>query len=145
MKTTLSTSSSDIQAAFGEGLLSRDHIVQVGGEWRLLGGQCAGCKTSMFPISPICHKCWSDRVERVELASRGTLYAYSTVHVGPTPWMLPYTLGYVDLPSDVRVLAHIKAEPASRLAIGAEVEVGIGTVAIVDGVAVEDFVFNVAN
>src|SRR5665213_2686208 len=114
-------STADMQTVFGEGLLSRNHIVQVGAGWRLLGGQCAACNTRMFPLSPICHKCWSDRVERVELPSHGTLYSYSIVHVGPAPWKLPYALGYVDLPGDVRVLAHIHADPPSRLAIGAEV------------------------
>ena len=36
----------------------------------------------------------------------------SVVHVAPKEWKTPYTIGYVDLPNQVRVFAHIGGDPA---------------------------------
>jgi uncharacterized OB-fold protein len=137
--------SAAIASAFDDRLLSRDHVRRVADGWRLVGGRCPACGACAFPKPPICHRCWSESVEAVDLSTRGTLYSYSVVHVGPAPWKLPYVLGYVDLDDDVRVLAHIRAEPPARLAIGAVVDLAVAPVAIVDGREVDDFVFDVAS
>lgn len=72
----------------------------------LIGSRCAACGDTAFPARRVCIDCGGDRLSKVTLPTEGTLYSYSTVRVSaarPTP----YTLGYVDLAGDVRILAHI--------------------------------------
>jgi uncharacterized OB-fold protein len=80
---------------------------------QLLGSRCSTCGTEFFPRRQLCFACGADTVADAELGARGVLYSYSRVEVSssrPTP----YTLGYVDLDSGVRVLADITV-PADRL------------------------------
>lgn len=43
----------------------------------------------------------------VEVGPEGVLYSFSTVHVSSSQ-PVPYTIGYVDFPGDVRVLAKVR-------------------------------------
>ncbi|WP_374580827.1 OB-fold domain-containing protein [Sphingomonas sp. J344] len=43
----------------------------------------------------------------IEVGPEGVLYSFSTVHVSSSQ-PAPYTIGYVDFPGDVRVLAKIR-------------------------------------
>jgi len=124
-------------------MLAGEHVEITTNGPRLIGGRCIDCDTIAFPPPAICHNCWSSSLEPTEIGPRGTLYSYSIVHIGPKPWRIPYALGYVDLPHDVRVLAHIQASDLKRIAIGSEVELGIGEVGVQDGQALHTFVFNV--
>jgi hypothetical protein len=45
--------------------------------------------------------------QRVEIGPEGVLYSFSTVHVSSSQ-PVPYTIGYVDFPGDVRVLARVR-------------------------------------
>ncbi len=45
--------------------------------------------------------------QRVEVGPEGVLYSFSTVHVSSSQ-PVPYTIGYVDFPGDVRVLAKVR-------------------------------------
>lgn len=49
----------------------------------------------------------TDGAQRVEVGPEGVLYSFSTVHVSPSQ-PVPYTIGYVDFPGDVRVLAKVR-------------------------------------
>lgn len=49
----------------------------------------------------------TDGAQRVEVGPQGVLYSFSTVHVSSS-WPVPYTIGYVDFPGDVRVLARVR-------------------------------------
>jgi uncharacterized OB-fold protein len=66
----------------------------------LKGGRCSHCGSQSLPANFICYSCSSTDIEPVEFPTRGTLYSYTTVHT-------PYTLGYVDLESGLRVLGHV--------------------------------------
>jgi uncharacterized OB-fold protein len=93
----------------------------------LVGGRCRNCGVHSFPKAGICSACLSEEIETVDLAREGRLYSYSVVHQAPRGWRVPYALGYVDLPGDIRVLAHLDAEP-SRLRIDMPVRLGVGEV-----------------
>lgn len=45
--------------------------------------------------------------QHVEVGPEGVLYSFSTVHVSSSQ-PVPYTIGYVDFPGDVRVLAKVR-------------------------------------
>lgn len=74
---------------------------------RLLAGHCEGCRITAFPAPAQCPRCLRSPLPPRALPTEGILYSYSVVHVGPSGWPVPYTVGYVDLPGDVRVFAHV--------------------------------------
>lgn len=98
--------------------------VKIDGDGRptLIGCQCADCATRVFPPVALCPECMGDDVAPLALARSGRLYSYSTVHVAPRGWTVPYVAGYVDLPEGVRVFAHVVDVAEERLAMEMEVE-----------------------
>lgn len=54
-----------------------------------------------FPAQP--------QKSRAEVGPVGVLYSYSAVHVSSTR-ATPYTIGYVDFPGNVRVLASVRGD-----------------------------------
>jgi uncharacterized OB-fold protein len=67
----------------------------------------------------------SERLAGEAMPDAGTLYSFTTVHVGRARTDGPFAVGYVDLPNGVRVFAHLTGTPS----IGDRV-----TVALRDGV-----------
>lgn len=103
---------------------ARSAVVESGGAWQLVGSVCGACGAVTFPSRSICHRCLGSDVRTGPVGNAGELYTWSTVHVSSSR-PVPYTLGYVDLPRDLRVLAVIAAEPAS-LRIGQPVRLTVG-------------------
>lgn len=97
------------------------------GRPHLIGGCCKNCGALSFPSAEVCASCLSEEIEVVNLGDEGTLYSYSIVHQAPRGWTTPYALGYVDLPDDVRVLAHIDV-PHAALAVEMPVRLSVGVV-----------------
>ncbi|MCU1513789.1 MAG: putative hydrolase or acyltransferase of alpha/beta superfamily [Microbacteriaceae bacterium] len=75
----------------------------------LAGGRCSQCDAQMFPKAFICFSCMSDQVLDEPLVAEGTLYSFTTIHISPT-FATPYSIGYVDLVSGVRVLGQLAGE-----------------------------------
>lgn len=106
---------------------------------KLAAGKCAACGALSFPKAIVCPACLSDEIATAHLASKGTLYSFATVHQAPKSWIVPYTLGYVDLEDGIRVLAHIEGTPT----IGARVSLGLGRVGTdAKGAALMSYVFD---
>jgi len=101
--------------------LSTEHIAARGDGIRLIGQQCKACGKTLFPRTGICPDCRSEDLQDVELPDEGVLYSWSVVHVAPKPWVTPYVIGYVDLPSNVRVFSHISGD-SERLKVGMTVK-----------------------
>ena len=118
-------------------------LVDAGGpEPRLIAGKCKSCGALSFPNAVVCPACLSEDLETAHLASEGILYSFATVHQAPKTWIVPYTLGYVDLSDGIRVLAHIDGEPR----IGAKVRLGLGRVGTdAQGAALMSYVFTTAD
>jgi uncharacterized OB-fold protein len=72
----------------------------------LRGSSCPECQQVAFPPRHRCSRCYHSPQDKVSLSHEGSLYAFSTVHVSATV-AVPYTLGFVDLPGDVRVLCRL--------------------------------------
>lgn len=102
-------------------------VPDASGTPRLIGGRCGKCQAQSFPRAAVCTNCLSEDIAAVELAEQGTLYSYSIVHQAPKGWTVPYALGYVDLPGDIRVLAHLDA-PADKISIDMPMRLGVGVV-----------------
>ena len=88
----------------------------------LIGSECAGCGMRAFPPVTLCPECMGEDLAPLALGRSGRLYSYSTVHVAPRGWTVPYVAGYVDLPEGVRVFAHVVDAAAERLSMEMEVE-----------------------
>lgn len=94
---------------------------------RLIGGRCRKCNAVSFPRAAVCANCLSEDIETIEVAHEGTLYSYSIVHQAQKGWTVPYALGYVDLPDNVRVLAHLDA-PADKITVNMPMRLSVGVV-----------------
>jgi uncharacterized OB-fold protein len=105
----------------------RDHVRFVDGAPRLLGSRCTSCGEQYFPASPGCTRCCSMQMEPVELGDRGTLWAFTTQGFLPkAPYdggqqadtFKPYGVGYVEMPSGVKVESRLTVGDAERLKVG---------------------------
>jgi uncharacterized protein len=82
-------------------------------EGRFLLQQCKGCGSLRFPPGAICQSCPGGEAKWIEVCDKGTLYALTTVHVGPPPLMRdgPYARAIVDLDEGVRLIAEWHGDP----------------------------------
>ena len=114
-------------------------FTEASGRAVLRGGACESCGIEFFPCYPVCPSCMSEDVSKKPMPTRGTLYAFTRLHVGPPKWRKPLTLGYVDLENGVRVFTHLQGQEFS---FGQAVELAVGVVgANPDGTPISTFVF----
>lgn len=88
------------------------------GEWRLIGSRCPSCGAHFFPARDVCSGCLTEDLERVPLRGQGTLYTYTVVRQSTPGFIVPYLLGYVDLPEGVRVLGVLHGLTENQARIG---------------------------
>jgi len=112
--------------------------VDASGRATLIGGHCADCGVETFPRAPVCSSCMGESIRAQAMPRTGVLYAFSVVHVAAKKWKKPMRIGYVDLKNGARVFTHLEG---ADLAIGDEVEVGVGTVGDDDEGPIRSFVF----
>lgn len=104
-------------------LIAGDAVAQGrDGRPQLIGTSCRACSARVFPPVPVCPECLSEDLDRLGLSRQGTLYSFSTVHVAPRGWLVPYVAGYVDLPEGVRVFAHVVGAAPDTLSMDMQVE-----------------------
>ena len=99
----------------------------------LLASRCLVCGNHMFPVQDGCPRCTSSESEVVELGSRGTLWAWTVQGFPPKapPFLgdttaegfVPFGVGYVELPGQLKVEARLTEVDPERLEIGMEMEV----------------------
>lgn len=123
------------QVPVGEGIFTwpSDHP-------RLLGTRCRTCGTHTFPVQDGCPRCMSTDGEVVELATRGTLWAWTIQGFPPKapPYVgdaepgrfRTYGVGYVELPGQVKVETRLTEADPDRLRIGMEMELVIEAIAV---------------
>jgi uncharacterized OB-fold protein len=103
-------------------------VIPEGGEKPyLVAYRCEKCGMLYFPKVNICLNCFSEDFAKQPLSGKGKVYSY-TIQYTPQPGLkAPLTVGYIDLPEDLRVLAQIIAEP-EQMKIGMDVEVTVGEI-----------------
>lgn len=95
---------------------------------RLMAGRCSNCGKIAFPRRAVCDRCAAvGDPDPTPLAPVGVLYSFSEIHVAPAGFPVPYAIGYVDFPEDVRVLGQIEGT-ATELAVGDAMDVTVGVI-----------------
>ncbi|MGF6573659.1 putative OB-fold protein [Paraburkholderia sp. GAS333] len=93
------------------------------GDVLLRGSQSRSSGSKAFPAREVCMETGARDMEPMLFGPYGTLYSFSTVRVSSTR-ATPYTIGYVDFPNGVRVLANLDPSlDPSALACDTPVEV----------------------
>jgi len=100
---------------------------------QLIGSRCAQCGIITFPTQGSCPRCASTEMEDKLLSKRGTLWAWTTQGFPPPPPysgpsgkdFVPFGVGFVELPGEVRVEAHLTESDPAKLQQGMEVELAI--------------------
>ena len=107
-----------------------------GGAPALIGGRCDDCGTISFPLAPGCPRCSSASVSSMALATRGTLWTWTSQEFQPVapPYIgpgsdgtdfAPYFVGYVELPGELRVETRLTGLGNRTPQIGEEMELVI--------------------
>jgi uncharacterized OB-fold protein len=100
-------------------------------EPQLIGSRCTSCQIITFPGQGSCPRCASTEMTEHLLSRRGRLWAWTTQafppptppYAGPTGAdFVPYGVGYVELPDEVRVETRLTESDPSALRIGMEME-----------------------
>jgi len=102
---------------------------------RLIGSRCRPCGVVTFPRQDSCPRCTSLDVEEHRLAARGSLWSWTIQCFRPKspPYagtespeeFVPYGVGYVDLPGEVRVEARLTESDPDRLRIDMPMELTV--------------------
>lgn len=107
----------------------------------LLGCQCRLCGTRFFPKGVLCLNCQGDNLEEIRLSRRGKLYSYATAQMPSAHFKPPYSVGYIDLPEDIRVFAPLRDDNERPFEIGMEMELVIEGLWEEDGKTIMGFRF----
>jgi uncharacterized OB-fold protein len=108
--------------AVADGIFTFDN-----GQPTLLGSRCTNCGNHMFPRQSGCPKCMNNESDDIELATSGTLWSWtvqafppkSPPYLGPTgEQFVPYGVGYVELPGQLRIEARLTESDPAKLVIG---------------------------
>lgn len=91
---------------------------------RFLTTRCTACRKPSFPPKPFCPHCWSEPVEWIELAPRGTVYSSTVMHAVPAYFRheVPYRVGIVDLDDGLRIATRLLGVEEG-FAVGARAEI----------------------
>src|SRR5262245_22939112 len=100
-------------------------------EPRLIGSRCRACGIITFPSQASCPRCARADMAEHLLSRRGRLWAWTTQHFPPPspPYagpqgeaFVPFGVGYVELPGEVKVVTRLTETDPERLAPGVEME-----------------------
>ncbi|MFN8034805.1 MAG: OB-fold domain-containing protein [Acidimicrobiia bacterium] len=100
-------------------------------EPRLIGSRCRECGIVTFPSQDSCPRCASIDMTEELLSRRGRLWAWTTQnfpppsppYAGPTgEAFVPFGVGYVELPGEVKVEARLTESDPDVLVQGMEME-----------------------
>ena len=86
----------------------REGLFTKGIEGDLVGFGCKSCNHILPPLSAVCHYCYGEDLEKLPLSRVGKLYSYTIVYQPHKYFKVPYAIGYIDLPEDIRIFSPLK-------------------------------------
>ena len=93
----------------------------------LFGNRCSACSEIFFPAHEGCTRCGGIEFEDCELGNAGTLWSWTIQGFMPKPpfdgnagdkEFVPYGVGYVEMPSGIKVESRIRETNPAVLRIG---------------------------
>jgi len=92
--------------------------------YRYEAARCTRCGQAFFPPRAVCRHCRGREFEKTTLAGEGILETFTVIRVAPSGFVdqVPYAVGIVSLPGDVKVTAQIVDGDPEALAIGDRVK-----------------------
>ncbi|WP_187276407.1 Zn-ribbon domain-containing OB-fold protein [Parahaliea maris] len=106
----------------------------------LLGSRCTACGEHFFPVQKGCANCSSDDLQTVDLGSRGTLWTWTVQRFAPKPPYLgdpnsfeAYGVGYVEMPSGVKVESRLLGLGEDDWTIGMAMQLELEPVVVQGG------------
>ena len=89
--------------------------------------RCSDCGTLRYPVSPVCFKCLSDKVDWEQLSGKGTLGTWIVVEqaTGNPAWQedVPYVVALVNLAEGPRPTTNVAGIDPDKLKYGMPLEV----------------------
>jgi uncharacterized OB-fold protein len=107
----------------GRSLKATEVVADTHGNLSLNASTCKDCGLNVFPPSLVCPECLSYNQQSLTLSGRGKLYSYTQIHVAPPNWVVPYIIGYVDLPEGVRLFGKVDVDSTETLRTDMPVDV----------------------
>ena len=102
---------------------------------QMMGSKCLSCGEVFLPPRPICSKCLQAEMEWVEIEGKGTLSAFTIIHIAPTAMIeagygreKPYCSGIVQLDGGPAISAQIlgvDVDDPTSIKIGTRLELEI--------------------
>jgi uncharacterized OB-fold protein len=98
---------------------------------QLIGSRCKACGIITFPSQDSCPRCAGAEMDERLLSRRGRLWAWTTQSFPPPspPYLgprgeafVPFGVGYVELPGEVKVEARLTEADPEKLVPGIEME-----------------------
>jgi uncharacterized OB-fold protein len=114
-----------------EGIFTGLEFTGLGADPQLIGSRCTECGIVTFPAQDSCPRCASTAMAEHLLPRRGRLWAWTTQdfpppsppYTGPTGRdFVPFGVGFVELPDEVKVETRLTSADPAALAIGMEME-----------------------
>lgn len=93
----------------------------------LLGSRCRACDEHYFPATSSCTYCCGTEMISCELGDQGTLWSWTVQGFQPKPPynggetaenFQPYGIGYIEMPSGIKVESRLTVADPSKLIIG---------------------------
>lgn len=114
-----------ITSRYTVGIAGEQFFREIKEHARLLGTRCAACGLTYVPPTMFCERCFAPLDDWVEVASTGTVFTYTVLHLDLDEWPLaePDILAYVRLDGSDGGLIHRLGEvDPDQVAIGMHVE-----------------------
>jgi uncharacterized OB-fold protein len=111
-----------------EPILACPHLLHLDGDRpSLIGSRCTHCGEVYFPASRGCTRCLGTELEACDLGSEGILWSWTIQAFLPKPPynsgeteadFAPYGVGYVEMPSGIKVESRLTIADPEKLSIG---------------------------
>jgi uncharacterized OB-fold protein len=135
--------------------LASPQLLRVDGERpSLMGSRCRSCGEVYFPACRGCTRCLGTDLESFDIGSEGILWSWTVQGFLPKPPynsgeteadFKPYGVGYVEMPSGIKIESRLTVADPAQLLIGMPMELALAPYRVTpDGQTVCTFVFGPA-
>ena len=129
MTTTTQLGENLIRNEKGEIVPSVENFYRYCADRKLMAVKCDKCGAVICPPRTICPKCYSNKLDWVELKGRGTLLTFTIIHFPPIQFqaLAPYAVGIIKLEEGPQLSGMIKNLKLEEVRVGMQLTVDFET------------------